>query len=218
MARAALALLASSALLVPTDAVELTKETWDRDTAGKVVFAKFFATWCGHCKQMKPDWDKLMAEFKDSESILVADVDCTGDGKSMCDKIGVKGYPTIKFGDPDKLEDYVGGRTFEELKEHAETLKPKCGASRMELCSESQKRQIADFSALPAAEREKIISNKGEAIEKIEADFKEFVDNLSKRYQEESDMKTGKINAINDKGLSLLKRVHEYEKRTSGEL
>ncbi len=35
---------------------------------------KFFQSWCGHCKRMKPDWDRLAEET--SDSVLIADVDC----------------------------------------------------------------------------------------------------------------------------------------------
>ena len=59
---------------------------------------------------MKPAWDKLMAEYTDSSTILVGDVDCTADGKSKCEDVGVQGYPTIKYGSPDDLQDYEGGR------------------------------------------------------------------------------------------------------------
>ena len=70
-----------------------------------------FAPWCGHCKKMKPDWDKLMEEFKDSETQLIADADCTADGKPICDANGVKGFPTLKYGDPNDLQDYQGARS-----------------------------------------------------------------------------------------------------------
>jgi len=38
---------------------------------------------------MKPDWDKLMEEFADSPTQLIADVDCTADGKSLCEANGI---------------------------------------------------------------------------------------------------------------------------------
>ena len=49
---------------------------------------------CGHCKSMKPAWDKLMGEFKGHKDVLIGDCDCTGDCKSLCEEIGVQGYPT----------------------------------------------------------------------------------------------------------------------------
>jgi len=69
---------------------------------------------------MKPDWDKLIAEYEGSAHALIADVDCTGGGQTLCQQQGVSGYPTIKYGDPDKLEDYSGGRTFDDLKTFAD--------------------------------------------------------------------------------------------------
>jgi len=39
---------------------------------------------------MKPDWDKLMAAFASSTTQLVGDVDCTAEGKPLCDANGVK--------------------------------------------------------------------------------------------------------------------------------
>ena len=37
---------------------------------------------------MKPDWDKLASDFADSKDVLIADVDCTAGGKSLCDQVG----------------------------------------------------------------------------------------------------------------------------------
>jgi len=68
---------------------------------------------------MKPAWDRLMGDFKDHATALVADVDCTAEGKPLCDASGVKGFPTIKWGSYDSLADYEGGRTYEDLKKFA---------------------------------------------------------------------------------------------------
>jgi thiol-disulfide isomerase/thioredoxin len=37
-------------LLAATNAVELSADNYDEMVAGKTVFLKFFAPWCGHCK------------------------------------------------------------------------------------------------------------------------------------------------------------------------
>jgi len=98
---------------------------------------------------MKPDWDKLMEEFKDSPTSLVADVDCTEAGKQLCETQGVKGFPTIKHGDPSELKDYQGGRDFDSLKKFAsENLGPQCGPARLDLCSEEVKKKMETFMAM----------------------------------------------------------------------
>ena len=60
-----------------------------------------------------------MDEFKDDATALVADVDCTAEGKSLCGEHGVHSFPTIKHGDPSDLQVYKGGRTFADLKAFA---------------------------------------------------------------------------------------------------
>jgi thiol-disulfide isomerase/thioredoxin len=42
---------------------------------GKNGMVKFFQDWCGHCKRMKPDWDRL-AEEESNDNVLIADVNC----------------------------------------------------------------------------------------------------------------------------------------------
>ena len=46
---------------------------------------------------MKPDWDKLGAIYAESSSVIIVDVDCTAEGQGTCAKMGVQGYPTIKY-------------------------------------------------------------------------------------------------------------------------
>ena len=78
---------------------------------------------------MKPAWDSLADEFDGSPSVLVADVDCTTEGKGLCSRFGVQGYPTIKsfFADGSDPEDYRGGRDLDSLRSHVdENLRVKC--------------------------------------------------------------------------------------------
>merc|ERR1719367_8075 len=131
----------------------LTPANYDSMTDGKTVFIKFFAPWCGHCKKMAPDWEKLSAEWEGNEIGLVAEVDCTAEGKPLCDANGVKGFPTIKYGDPNSLEDYSGGRSFDDFSSFAkENLKPVCSPAKLELCEGEKKEQIEKYMAMPAAE------------------------------------------------------------------
>merc|ERR1719271_907437 len=101
-----------------------------------------------------------MGEYTDSKTILIADVDCTAGGKGLCDQVGVRGYPTIKYGDPNDLQDYKGGRSFDDLKKHAETLGPSCGPAHLDLCDEDKKKAIAEYVALGAEKREAAIKKK----------------------------------------------------------
>jgi len=98
---------------------------------------------------MKPDWDKLSEEYADNKNSGIYDVDCTADGKDLCDEIGVNGYPTIKYGDAsDKkaLETYSGGRSFDELQKFAaEKLAPLCTPSNVEPCTADEKALLAGF-------------------------------------------------------------------------
>merc|ERR1712172_460371 len=80
------------------------------------------------------------------KTALVGDVDCTAGGQSLCNEVGVRGYPTIKYGDPNNLEDYKGGRSFDDLKKFAEeNLGPTCGPANLDLCKEADAAKIKKF-------------------------------------------------------------------------
>jgi len=91
-----------------------------------------------------------MSDFKDSPTSLVADVDCTTEGKDLCEKHGVSGYPSIKYGDPDDLKDYSGGRSYADLKKFAdENLGPQCGpGENIELCDAATRKKIEGYLAM----------------------------------------------------------------------
>merc|ERR1712072_1430593 len=132
---------------------------------------------------MKPDWDKLMKNV-DKPNILVADVDCTWEGKPICDSNGIRGFPTIKHGDPSNLEDYEGGRDYAALKSFADELKPVCSPSNIDLCEDEDRAKIEEFMALSEDELDEKITDGEQKMEDAEATFKSEVEKLQEKYQQ----------------------------------
>ena len=95
-----------------------------------------------------------MDDFKDSPTALVADVDCTTEGQALCEKNGVGGYPTIKWGEVGDLKDYEGARSYEALKKFAEeNLGPQCGpGENLDLCDAKMKAKIEGYAKLSTEE------------------------------------------------------------------
>jgi len=161
---------------------------------------------------MKPDWDKLMKEFKGHASILVADVDCTAAGKPLCDSNDVKGFPTIKSGDPSDLQAYEGGRDFASLQKHAQSLKPSCSPANIDLCDDEQKAKIEAIQALSDDELNAKISEgdaEGAAAEKL---FTSEVEKLQSTYSQLQKDKEATLAKIKESGLGLHKAVRAARK------
>jgi len=195
-------------LAATVSAIELTPDNWDAETAGKTVFIKFLAPWWGHCKKMKPDWDKLMKEFKGSKTKLIADVDCTAAGKPLCDSNGVQGFPTIKWGDPAALEKYEGGRDFDALKKFAEdNLKPMCSPTNIDLCDDDKKAEIAKLQEMTDEALEEAIKEKEKLLEDAEETFKSEVQKLQETYQQLQKDKEDALKEVKESGLGLMKAV-----------
>merc|ERR1712007_161884 len=157
---------------------------------------------------MKPAWDKLMNEFSGHKTALVADVDCTASGKPLCDSNGVRGFPTIKHGDPSNLEDYKGGRDFDSLLKFAkDNLKPVCSPANIDLCDATQKAEIEKFQAMSAADLDSAIKEKEKEQEGAESTFKSEVEKLQKRYEELQKEKEAALDAVKKSGLGIMKAV-----------
>jgi protein disulfide-isomerase A6 len=160
--------------------VTLTLDTFDSLRAGRNAFVKFHATWCGHCKAMKPDWDTLGTEF-DGSSVLIGDVECTetDEGKAMCEKFGVSGYPTIKYfvdGDT-KGTDYSGGRTLDALTDFTkETLEVKCNVIDPTECSDKEKEYIIKMKSKSTEEISKQVKRlSGMAGDSMKSELKKWL-------------------------------------------
>jgi len=160
-----------------------------------------------------------MAEYKDDANRLIADVDCTAAGKDLCSQIGVRGYPTIKFGDPNNLEDYKGGRDLDALKEFAASkLGPSCGPANMDLCDAAAKKQMEEFMAMSEADLNTAIAEKDAAMKKAEDDSQAFLKSLQAEYEEATKKKDATQKDIKESGMGLMKSVLAHRKSEKNEL
>jgi len=152
-----------------------------------------------------------MKEFESSETALVADVDCTAEGKDLCTKVGVKGYPTLKYGDPNNLDDYKGGRTYDDLLTFAkENLGPTCGPGNMDLCDAEQKAKIEEIQSRGLEELEAEIKGIEDTIKTAEDHFADEVKKLQETYEQLTKDKEATVQAAKDKDLGLMKTVRAH--------
>jgi len=156
---------------------------------------------------MKPDWDKLMAEYKDNAKILVADVDCTAAGKPLCDSNGVQGFPTIKHGDPSDLEAYEGGRDFTALQKFAGALKPVCSVKNLDLCDDEQKAKIEAVQVMSLEELDAFIAAAEKKSADAESTFSSELEKLQATYKKLQEAKETTLAEVKASGLGLHKSV-----------
>ncbi len=84
---------------------------------GGGTLVEFFAPWCGHCKNLAPEWANAAAKLKGKVQLVALDATVH---TSAAGRFGIKGYPTIKYfpstatKDSD-AQDYNGGRTADEI-------------------------------------------------------------------------------------------------------
>ena len=169
--------------------VDLDATTWDDlvTNSGKNAFVKFYAPWCGHCKQLKPVWDRLGNEFDSDASVIIGAVDCTDEHNGdLCKRYGVKGYPTLTHIFASTSENYAGGREFEEMHQYALSLRPMCTPQYIDNCDEEQLLFIKGAENMePEMRKTRVVSIEDDLKEK-ESDLETLLSSLRQQYDKAS--------------------------------
>mmetsp|Transcript_75545 Transcript_75545/g.200875 ORF Transcript_75545/g.200875 Transcript_75545/m.200875 type:complete len:235 (+) Transcript_75545:157-861(+) len=162
---------------------------------------------------MKPDWDTLAEEFKDSKRVVIADVDCTAAGEPLCSRFKVEGFPTLKSFSPlDKSlgyegEAYEGGRELDELRAHAKSLGPGCSTSTKDECSADDLAALEALLGKPADQLEaEIMEVKGKVSAASEA-HAELVKSLRVQF-EQSEQSVKVLKRTSAERLRLLRAAY----------
>jgi len=82
--------------------------------SSKDVLVEFYAPWCGHCKSLAPEYEKLAAAVKDNTNLIIAKVEATS---NEVKGVNIQGFPTIKWfpSNNKRGEDFSGDRTFDGM-------------------------------------------------------------------------------------------------------
>lgn len=94
----------------------------------KNVLVEFYASWCGHCKNLAPIWEKIGSTFANEENCVIAKIDADEE-RDIGSEFDISGFPTIKFfpaGESEPIP-YEGGRTEAAF---VEFLNKHCGTQR----------------------------------------------------------------------------------------
>merc|ERR1711871_640682 len=124
----AVALLAT--VSAASDVVVGNEKNFDDIVKGSTyVLAEFYAPWCGHCKNLEPEYEKAATTLKSNGDLKLVKVDATQE-KTLAEKYAIQGFPTLKFFANGKATEYGGGRDHDGI---VSWLKKKTGPSTVKL-------------------------------------------------------------------------------------
>jgi len=136
---------------------------------------------------MKPDWDELGEKYENSKKVIIGDVDCTAEGKPLCERFDVQGYPTLKYflaGDTSEGESYEGGRSLKELKKFAKSLGPQCGITNIKKCKAKQLEALQPLIDRPREENIAELEEWKAKLKSVKNEHEELQKKLQEMFEE----------------------------------
>jgi len=118
---------------VPSFVVDLDESNFDEVVGDPKnhVMVEFYAPWCGHCKKLKPTYEKVANTFHKEKNIIIARVDATANDK-LATRYLIGAFPTIYFFEANKRnENPVGYSTGTDELSFVKFLNEKCGTHRV---------------------------------------------------------------------------------------
>lgn len=87
---------------------------------GNVVFLKLHAEWCGYCKKLQPEWEKLEKKYENDTKIMIADIEEKDEETlkrfmQQFPKVQIQGYPTLLLITQKGVLSYDDARSFESM-------------------------------------------------------------------------------------------------------
>ena len=193
----------------------LTTENFDELTKGKLIFIKFYAPYCPHCKDFAPTWNKLseyyaIQDLPKNDNILIGTVDCTDapHGKALCARFKIVGLPTLLYGDASLggiyLEEWGGDKTLQDLK--SVPLVPKCNPGNLDACAAEERRDMETFIGMSYGTLASNIKEIEGIEEELRTGFKQKFDELQSIYDQS--LMDKEVQIVNAKGnIKLIKEV-----------
>ncbi|UGB30972.1 MULTISPECIES: thioredoxin [Bacillales] len=91
--------------------LNVTDQTFSKETTSGLVLADFFATWCGPCKMIAQVLEELDQDMGNQVKIVKIDVD---QNQETANKFGIMSIPTLLVMKDGKVVDTLVGLKFKE--------------------------------------------------------------------------------------------------------
>lgn len=195
--------------------VALTSSTFDELTKNKTVFIKFYASYCGHCQELAPAWEKLAQEYVNHSQGLVASVDCVAEQKFCQEHFQIQGLPTLLYGDPSEMGAFLHeyrplDKSYETLSEFAQDIitTPMCSPANLDPCEPEMRKQIESVLKLSEKKLAAEIKRKEDAIKKADETFAKEFAKMQKKYDKLAGDHQAKMARIKQ-NIKMVKSVQE---------